>query len=151
MLNRTLSANLNGLNLGTRTLANFAGLNIFGQAALVPASHPRLRKDSMRGGDANAMREPSKPKRIRGTRSIPASPCSPFGPYRGVPTLATSPSRSGSLVVARPVASVVPSLWFGRAAQAAGALTSGDPRACGWPETTARTETTPVAIIATGG
>src|SRR4051812_2621898 len=50
MLNRTLSANLNGLNFGTRTLANLAGLNIVATQGLRHA-HPRKRKDSMRDMD----------------------------------------------------------------------------------------------------
>ena len=51
MLNRTLSANLNGLNLGTRTLAtaNAASLNIVVDTLRLRHEHPQKRKDSMRG------------------------------------------------------------------------------------------------------
>src|SRR3954452_8152885 len=80
MLNRTLSANLNGLNLGTRTLATLAGLNIVASTQNVPHAHPQKRKDSMRGMDAKLMDDASISIRVS-FASFPSSP-SPFGPAR---------------------------------------------------------------------
>lgn len=148
MLNRTLSANLNGLNLGTRTLATFAGLNIVGATLRLRPSYPHKRSQSMRDGDAKAMGDPS--IAIRGSRSISPSSSSPFGatwPF----VVEASPARSE--VVEPAVAVVAPVEPAGRAARAARSQVLGDPRAsaCGWPKLTARAESNPDARSASGG
>jgi hypothetical protein len=148
MLNRTLSANLNGLNLGTRTLANgyLASLNIVNAQRSVHA-HPLKRKDSMRDGMAKAKETSIS---IRGPISISPSPSSPSvsppRPYPGRP----SRSRSEVVVVVGGSVSVV------TAERASGAVRSqaqARQRACGWRRATmTRAESIPVAsCFATGG
>lgn len=149
MLNRTLSANLNGLNLGTRTLANLAGLNIVATTSRLRPLHPQKRQDSMRDGDAKAMRGVS--ISIRGPRPISPPPSSPIGSSSWPFSARTSPA---SFEVVEPaVAVTLPAEQAGRVARAARSQVLGYPRAsaCGRPETTARFESTPVAITATGG
>ncbi len=95
MLNRTLSANLNGLNLGTRTLANgnLAGFNLVA-TSLVRHGHPRMRKDSMRVADAKFKEETSIRPSIRGfLPSCPSANSPAFTPIRPYP---------GDVGVARP-------------------------------------------------
>ncbi len=148
MLNRTLSANLNGLNFGTRTLANgnLAGLNIVTAPRSVHA-HPLKRKDSMRDGQAKANEDSMS---IRGPISFSPCPSSPSistpRPYPG----RTSRARSEVVVVVGASVSVV------QAERASGAVRSqaqARQRACGWrPATMIRAESIPVAsLFATGG
>jgi len=150
MLNRTLSANLNGLNFGTRTLATLAGLNIVATQGLRHA-HPRKRKDSMRDMDAKSMRDPS----IRGTSAISPFMCSPSGspfwPYPANPSL----SRS-EVVVVRPVEVEAhgSALLAERASRAGRSQVQAQPgvQTLSWrPTTMTRTEMTPAASFAAGG
>ena len=99
MLNRTLSANLNGLNLGTRTLANPACLNIVATLGLRHA-HPRKRKDSMRDMDAKSIRDTS--TSIRGLLEIPSPMSSPFSLEFRLGPASPSPTSS-QVVVVRPI------------------------------------------------
>jgi len=153
MLNRTLSAKSNGLNLGTRTLANLAGLNIVATQGL-RHDHPRKRKDSMRGGDAKLMRDSS--ISIRGSLEIPPSPCSPTSspawPYRAE----ASPARP-EVVVAVPSVAVersVSALLAERASRTGGSQAQFQQgfRFRSWQQAAmTRTESIPVASTATGG
>ena len=151
MLNRTLSANLNGLNLGTRTLATFAGLNIVGQAPRLRPSHPQPRRDFMRDGDAKAMRGVSKSERIRDSRSILASSCSPIGSNVGTSVFAFDPARPGFAAVEPAVAGIVRAPGSVRARQAARVHVPVVPPMCGWPLTAVPARWCPVARPATGG
>jgi hypothetical protein len=135
--NRTLSANLNRLNLGTRSLALQAGVNTVAQAHALRHDHLRMRKDSMRVGmdmpvDISIPRYPS-------TSSIPSSP-----PAFGWALWAES-KRLEPLVVADvpPVRTeVVPT---GRPTS-----TGGLRGQCAQPATS-RASSLPAALVATGG
>lgn len=152
MLNRTLSANLNGLNLGTRTLANLAGLNIVATQGLRHA-HPRKRKDSMRDMDAKSMRDTS--IFIRGSLEISPAMSSPSGssfwPYPASP----SPTSSRVVVVLPAAVEVSESVrCTDRTSRAERSQAQSQPQfqACGWQQATmTRALSNPVASTATGG
>lgn len=78
MLNRTTSTTQTGLNLDLRTLATLAGLNTVGQNLVDRHDHFVKRKDSMRVGDAKAMRDSS--ITIRGPLFAAPSPSLPSCP-----------------------------------------------------------------------
>lgn len=69
MLNRTLSANTNRRNLGTRSLAFVAGLNTGFQTLRVRHAHPSKRMDSLRLGSSIG-----KPDPIGISDDVPSSP-----------------------------------------------------------------------------
>jgi len=154
MLNRTLSANLNGLNLGTRTLANakLAGFNTVVDTLRLRHEHPQKSKDSMRGGDSKLKGDTSISDSIRGCLPSFASPVSPIPspvpPYPGRPSVARS-----EVVVA------CPSLSRGSTARSArrnrGAWPQVQAQSQFWARQAAlmtRTEMSPGAIsIAAGG
>jgi hypothetical protein len=150
MLNRTLSANLNGLNLGTRTLANLVSLNIVATQGLRHA-HPRKRKDSMRDMDAKMMRDSS--ITIRGSLEISPSMSSPFGSsYRPFPAGA-SPTGT-EVVVVFPVGVSEPVLRTARATRAERSQAQRQPQfsSCVWRQATMTNALSiPVASTATGG
>jgi hypothetical protein len=86
--NRTLSANSNRLNLGTRSLANVASVNSMGQVLRIRYLHPLQDADTKRAGMPIRPDSMSKPWIIG-----PGIP--------GSPPIAT-PRPSASLVVRRP-------------------------------------------------
>ena len=151
MLNRTL----NGINLGTRTLASTqAGLNIVDATLRLRHDHPQKRKDTMRDAMAKLMGDPSISDSI--SRRSPSSPIasSPFGPsFRPDRGRWMCPARfevvvAVSVEVAEPVATT------------AGALRAAWPQIQAWPQARAcaprgaamtRAESIPVATFATGG
>lgn len=149
MLNRTLSANLNGLNLGTRTLANGltagAGLNLVVDASRLRQFHPRKRQDQMRFGEARAMKDVA--ISIRGSIAPSPSPISPpVSPSWPYPAAA---SRTRAEVVVGRVVSVTPTE---RATETGRSRTHAGHCARGWrsaPMT--RLVSNPVATLATGG
>jgi hypothetical protein len=151
MLNRTLSANLNGLNLGTRTLAiDLAGLNIVAQ---LRHDHPQKRKGSMRDAYAKMMEglSISDSDSIRGPLPISSFASSPQGfrswPFCGRP----SPARSEVVEVAVAEASV-PVQWTGRASMTAWPQVLAEPQACGRRRASmTRAESIPAASTAAGG
>jgi len=155
MLNRTLSANLNGLNLGTRNLANLAGLNIVVATPCVRHDHPRKRWDSMRGEDAKGMGGSS--ISIRGSFPIPISPSSssplgsPFWPYPA--SSSERPARFEVVaVVPVPVEPSVSATAAVRAPRPGASQVQAQARLRGRArETMTRTESIPVASTATGG
>ena len=150
MLYRTLSANLNGLNLGTLANAKLAGRNIV-VTSLVRHDHPQMRRDSMRASDA----------KLRGELSIRPSirEILPIFPSAGSPAFSPSRPYPGGLVEARPevvVASPVPALagasWPSMAARAAWSQPVGPARAsAGRRAAMTRTEPIPAASFAAGG
>lgn len=153
MLNRTLSANLNGLNLGTRTLANLqlAGFNTVVDTLRLRHEHPQMRKDSMRGGDSKHKGDTSISISIRGSLPSFASPVSPvpspIPPYPGRP----SEGRC-EVVVACPRLERESELRSSRTSW--GAWSQAQAQAQFWAmQATAmtRTETIPGAIFAAGG
>jgi hypothetical protein len=153
MLNRTLSANLNGLNLGTRTLANanLAGLNIVA-TSLVRHDHPRMRKDSMRVADAKLREESSIRPSIRGfLPSFPLAGSPAFSPLRPYP---------GEVGVARPEVVVACSVlanagasWPSMATWAAWSQPLAQVQPCAGQRSSAmtRAESIPTASFAAGG
>lgn len=148
MLNRTLSANLNGLNLGTRTLANLAGLNIVAPTQDVPHAHPQMRKDPARGMDAKAKEEPS--ISIRGSFPSFASIPSPFGPSRpSYPAVVCGVEPRSAVVVDGTAGGVA---LRGRATRAVRSQVQVQSQRCGWQgQTRTRTEVSPGARTAAGG
>lgn len=155
MLNRTLSANLNGLNLGTRSLASQAGVNIVDATRSLRHAHPQKRKDFMRDADAKAMGDAS--ISIRGTQRISPSVSSPSGPaYWHYPASSCPrPVVARFVVVAEspvPVGAAVPVTSTGRATRAGRSPSRMFAPSFGRPrETMTRAESIPVAIAATGG
>jgi hypothetical protein len=155
MLNRTLSANLNGLNLGTRSLASQANVNIVVATRSLRHAHPQKRKDFMRDADPKAMGGASisirGPQRILPSASSPSGPAS--WPYPASPS--PRPVVARFVVVAEspvPIGASVSVTSTGRASGAGRspsrmlAPSFGRPR-----ETMTRAESIPVAIAATGG
>lgn len=152
MLNRTLSANLNGLNLGTRTLANanLAGLNLVA-TSIVRHDHPRMRKDSMRVADAKLSEESSIRPSIRGFLPSGSPASSPaFTPLRPYP---------GEVGVARPevvVACAVPAFagasWPSMVGSVAWSRTLAQVQPCARQRSAmTRAESRPAATFASGG
>ena len=152
MLNRTLSANLNGLNLGTRTLANanLAGLNIVA-TPLVRHDHPRMRKDSMRVADAKLMGESSIRPSIRGfLPSCPPASSPAFTPLRPYPGEAGV--ARPEVVVACPLPAVAGASWPSMAAWAAWSQPLAQVQPCaGRRSAMTRAESIPTASFAAGG
>ena len=151
MLNRTLSANLNGLNLGTRTLANLkvAGLNNVVSTDRIRHDHPQKRKDSMRVAEMKMTEESSIRPSIRGflpSFGSAGSPAfSPVRPYPGRPGEARP-----EVVVANPVEACALASWPSRAPRAA--WSQSQAQACARPGTAmTRAESTPAASFAAGG
>jgi len=153
MLNRTLSANLNGLNLGTRTLATLAGLNIVATPC-VRHDHPRKRKDSMRGETAKDLGGSS--ISIRGRFPFPPpSSHSPFGPSSWPYSAGASlrAARSEVVVVTPvPVEASVSAIRAERASWAGWSQAEVQPQQkARTRQTMAPAESIPVARYATGG
>lgn len=155
MLNRTLSANLNGLNLGTRSLASQANVNIVVATRSLRHTHPQKRKDFMRDADAKAMGDSS--ISIRGTHCISPPASSPSGPaYWPYPaSRCPSPVVARFVVVAESPVPIGASVSVPSTGRATGAGRSPSRRLAplfGRPrETMTRAESNPVAIAATGG
>jgi len=151
MLNRTL----NGLDLGTRTLAtSVATFNTVDATLRLRHDHPQKRKDSMRDAMAKLMGDPSISIPI--SRCSPSSPfaSSPFGesfrPYRG---RSTRPARC-EVVVTVPVEAPVAVQKTVRASRSAWPLIQAWPqaRACNTlGAVMTRAELTPAATFAAGG
>ena len=152
MLNRTLSANLNGLNLGTRTLANanLAGLNLVA-TSLFRHDHPRMRMDSMRVADVKLKEESSIRPSIRGfLPSCPpaSSPAfSPLRPYPGEVGVARP-----EVVVAFPAPAFAGASWPSMAQRAAWSQRLAQVQPCaGRRSAMTRAESIPTATFAAGG
>ncbi len=148
MLNCTLSANLNGLNLGTRSLANLAGLNT-GTTSRSRMTHPHMPCQFLRDGDAKSKR----PSKIMygGSQPISQPPFSPQGlsPWRFSP----GASVASVEVVVPTVAVPVPAIRAGRAAEAARLRVLSESRASETLRTlaTTRCRPAPAASFAAGG
>lgn len=90
MFNRTLltmSANTNGLNLGTRSLAGMAGANV-GVTQRFRASYPHVRTDALRLGSIDDPGDPSIAWDASWSSLIPSSPAVSV---RAVPVHAEEP------------------------------------------------------------
>ena len=139
MLNCTLSANLNGLNLGTGTRANVASLNIVGNLSLLRAGHPQMRSHSMRDDHVKSVDDPK--RLILGYLPISQPSSSPQTSLSWWFTTAGASAASVEVVVpavSRP--------------EVARRRVTSPPRPCGARETTVRCESSPVArLFATGG
>lgn len=148
MLNCTLSANLNGLNLGTRSLATLAGLNI-GTVSRSRMTHPHMPCQFLRDGDSKSMGDLS--IKVGGSSQIPQPPFSPQALYSWQFT--TSASVASVEVVVPTVAVPVPALRAGRPAEAARLRVLSESRASEFlrTETTTRCRPAPVACTAAGG
>jgi hypothetical protein len=150
MLNRTLSANLNGLNLGTRTLAtlNVAALNVVSTQRF-RHDHPQMRKDSMRVAEMKLREDSSIRPSIRGflpSFGSAGSPAfSPVRPYPGRP----GEARPG-VVVASTVEACVSAAWPSRASWAAWSQAQAQFCAQAWTAMN-RAESIPAASFAAGG
>ena len=149
MLNRTLSANLNGLNLGTRTTANFplAAVNNVISTLRVRHLHPQMRKDSMRGGDAKLRGDSSISDSIRGCLPSIPSPGSPISSLgKAFPGL--SSEVRCEVVVACPVEA----RFASRATWGAWSQTLSQQQLPGWPGTAiTRAKMNPATTFVRGG
>ena len=95
--NRTLSANLLGLNLGTRTLAPKAGsVNVANATLRIRHSHTIMGRDPLMQADDAMRPESVQQARYRRVESPGSWPCSPCAPFVGEVTRA----RQGEVVVA---------------------------------------------------
>jgi hypothetical protein len=118
--NRTLSANTNRLNLGTRSLAALAGFNTDCQTLRLRHDHPSKRSDSMRVGVMKSIMGPV--FTVYPIEITPSSPPAPAWPTEG------RPAWSRARVVAGAPGSVWPVVADDRACRTAGPRDRARPR-----------------------